>query len=488
MSRHHPHLYEISTVPWLIQLSRDHGRKVNLGDVPAKEWDALQDLGFDYVWLMGVWRKSPAGRRIFQESTELYPTYEGALPGWTAEDVVGSPYSIQAYEPDPEVGGWAELDHARRELARRGMGLILDFVPNHMGPDHGWVTRFPERFVLGTRERHQADPKAFFPVQGPAGEVFVAKGRDPYFDPWKDTVQINYFDPGARRAMIDTLKTIHQHADGVRCDMAMLVLNDIFSRTWGHLLQTPPPEKEFWEEARPELPGMVLIAEAYWGTEYRLQQLGFDFVYDKTLYDRLRHASPDEIRGHLTADWDYHRKLVRFIENHDEPRAAGVFDADKLRAAVALFATLPGLRLYNQGQLEGKRIHLPVQLGRARDEEPDVDLQRYYRRILAATDHACFHEGAWRLAPVHPVYDDTARNLIGHLWQLDDEARLVVTNFSPHHSQARIVLSGAVEPDRTYKIRDLLSDETFERDGGQMCGEGLHVVLGGYGSHILAFE
>ncbi len=488
MARNHPHLYEISTVPWLVELSRALGRKVTLGTVPSREWDRIQELGFDYVWLMGVWRKSPAGRRIFQNSEELYPVYSGALPDWTEDDVIGSPYSIQAYEPDPETGDWSELDKARKELERRGVGLILDFVPNHTGPDHPWVKSHPERYIQGSAEVFEASPGAFFQVETAVGDVNVAKGRDPYFDPWKDTAQLNYYNPGTRQAMIDTLKEINQHADGVRCDMAMLVLNDIFHRTWGSLLREPTPEREFWEEVRQEIPDMVLIAEAYWDTEYRLQQLGFDFVYDKRLYDRLRHSSSEEIRQHMMAEWEYQRRLVRFIENHDEPRSAGVFSPGRLRAAAVAFATLPGLKLYNQGQLEGYQIHLPVQLSRARVEEPDADLLDYYQKLLSATDHACFHEGHWRLLQTQPIFDNTSGNLICHLWQLDDEMRLTAINFGENHSQCRVSLEGSVLPDRTYRLHDLLGSGTFERHGAQMCGEGLHVVLAGHQSHIFSIE
>lgn len=488
MSRQHPHLFEISTVPWLYQLSRSNGRKVTLGDVPTAEWDRLQQFGFDFVWLMGVWRKSPMGRHIFQDSSELYPVYNEALPGWTPEDVVGSPYSIQYYKPDPEAGSWDDLDSARAELAKRGIKLILDFVPNHTGPDHPWVTERPERYIQGGAEDFQANPKAFFPVGSGDQTIYIAKGRDPYFDPWKDTVQLNYFHPSARQAMIDTLKEIHQHCDGVRCDMAMLVLNDIFSKTWGALLREPAPEQEFWTEARPQLPDMLWIAEAYWGTEGRLQQLGFDYVYDKTLYDRSLHSTPHEIQLHLGADPEYQRGLVRFIENHDEPRSAHVFPPGRLEAAATLYSTLPGLRLYNQGQFEGYKTHLPVQLVRAKDEPPDEDLMRFYENLLSVANHACFHEGHWQLLHVEPAFDDTNQNLICHRWRLGDELRVVISNFADHYSQGRIMLGGEVNPDRPCRFVDLLAGKSYQRNGSEVAERGLHVVLSNYQSHVFSVD
>lgn len=489
MTRPHPHLYEISTAPWLHELSQREGRSVNLGTVPPGEWDRLKDLGFDLVWLMGVWQKSRAGCKIFQESKELFPVYDAALPGWTPEDIVGSPYSISSYAPDPAVGAWDDLDSARAELARRGIGLILDFVPNHVGPDHSWVKERPEYFVLGSDESYASDPDAYFEIQATDGNsYYIAKGRDPFFAPWKDTVQLNYFNPATREAMIDTLTTIGEHCDGVRCDMAMLVLNDIFQKTWSPQLKNSTPEQEFWSEARPATAGMIWIAEAYWDTEWTLQQLGFDYVYDKRLYDRSRFSSAQDIRLHLTADLDYQRKLVRFVENHDEPRATAEFGRGRLFAATALFATLPGLKLFHHGQLEGRKIHLPVQMIRTRPEEVDREILDFHLKLLRIIDQPSFHQGEWRLLELERFEDDTYQNLIAFAWTLETEVRLVVVNFGAGYSQGRVRLGDVIDPRHNYRLEDLLGGEAFERSGAEMEDSGLHIVLPAYRSHILAFN
>src|SRR5262245_4799437 len=137
--RAHPHLYEISTWPWLSRLGAEAGRPVTLGSVPAAEWDRLRGLGIDYVYLMGVWRRSPIGRLMARTDLPLLHACDRALPGWSMHDVTGSPYSIQAYEPDAHLGTWDDLDRARAAIAARGMKLILDFVPNHTGFDHEWI-------------------------------------------------------------------------------------------------------------------------------------------------------------------------------------------------------------------------------------------------------------------------------------------------------------------------------------------------------------
>jgi len=457
---------------------------MTLGDVSTEEWDKLKELGFDLVWLMGVWKRSQAGRKVFQEAEEYYPLYESALPGWTEEDVIGSPYSIQAYEPDPLIGNWEELDRTRRELNNRRMGLILDFVPNHTGPDHLWVKRCPEYYIQGSEEDYRRGPSGFFPIKHKTRTPYIAKGRDPFFPPWPDTVQLNYFNPKTRSALIRQLKKIAQHCDGVRCDMAMLVLNEIFERTWGRALKGyQPPEREFWTEAISAVPGLILIAEAYWDKEWALQQLGFDYVYDKRLYDRLQ-APAYDVYLHLKADMDFQRRLARFIENHDEPRSAAIFDKDRLKAAATLVATLAGLRFYHHGQLEGKRIRMPVQLRRARDEEPDRELNEFYRRLLSITDADAFHNGSWQLEEVTSAWDDSFHNLIGYTWRSEDRFKLVVVNLSPRRSQGRVPLTKGISDDKDYILVDELNDKSYLRSGREMIHPGLHVILEGYGAHI----
>src|SRR5262249_36697057 len=150
-----------------------------------------------------------------------------------------------------------------------------------------------------------------------------------------------------------------EQCDGVRCDMAMLLLSDIFQRTWGERAGAYPAQ-EYWSEiiqaVRHSHPDFLFMAEAYWDLEWTLQQLGFDYCYDKRLYDRLEHEDANSVRGHLMASLDYQQKLVRFIENHDEPRALAAFPLAKARAAAVTTSTLPGAKLFHEGQFEGRRV------------------------------------------------------------------------------------------------------------------------------------
>ncbi|MGA2595597.1 MAG: alpha-amylase family glycosyl hydrolase [Bryobacteraceae bacterium] len=371
-----PFLYEINTWAWLNGLSRKYARAIQLGSVPAEEWNEIASWGFDAVWLMGVWERSPAAAAIAREHPDLQASYRSALPDFTPADVVGSPYAVHRYVVDAHLGGPDGLKQARVELARRNLSLILDFVPNHVAVDHPWTVEHPEYFV------HEADGS-------------IAHGRDPYFPPWTDTAQINAYHPALRSAYIATLQDIALQCDGVRCDMAMLLLNDIFRETWGDKAGATPGE-EFWKEAIPAVPGLTWIAEVYWDLEWTMQQLGFNYCYDKRLYDRLAYENAGGIRQHLAADIGHQGKLVRMIENHDEPRAAAIFPYAKEAAAATMIATLPGAKLFHQGQFEGRKIKMPVQLGRWPDEPVDSGLLEFYRALLQECRDPEIRHGEWR--------------------------------------------------------------------------------------------
>ena len=192
----YPTLYEINTWVWLSELSKKAGRQIDLGSVPSTEWDAIAALGFDAVWLMGVWERSPAGIAIANHNPGLREDFLRALPDFRLEDNVGSPYCIRCYKVDPHLGGDEALAHTRQELANRGLSLILDFVPNHVAPDHPWVREHPEYFVQGTAEQASNDPASYINING----TVFACGKDPFFPAWADVLQLNTFQKSPANA------------------------------------------------------------------------------------------------------------------------------------------------------------------------------------------------------------------------------------------------------------------------------------------------
>jgi len=271
--------------------------------------------------------------------------------------------------------------------------------------------------------------------------------------------------------------------------MAMLVLSDIFNRTWEEYLRTPLPvlpAGEFWADARAAVPTFTLLAEVYWDLEWRLQELGFDFTYDKGLYDRLLHSSPADVRAHLTADAGYQRRSARFIENHDEPRSAAVF-GDRVRAAAVVTATLPGLRFFHQGQFEGRMERLPVQLGRWTDEAPNEGLLRFYARLLGAVNDDVFHGGNWRLLDVRPAGDESNSDLLAWRWVRADEIGLVVVNLGGGTAQGLVQLSSEVpgDPgDEAIVFEDQLDGQQYPWSRRALDQSGLYVKLVRGAAHI----
>jgi hypothetical protein len=481
----YPVIYEINTWVWLQELSRKYQSPVTLAGVPKEEWDAIAELAVDAVWLMGVWERSLAGIIIANENKGLLEDFRRALPDYPPEDNVGSPYCVRQYVVDHHLGGPEGLAVARRELARRGLKLVLDFVPNHVAPDHPWVSRHPEYFVLGDTDEAQSDPASFVAT---AGKVF-ARGRDPFFPAWPDVLQLNGFQPGLRQAVIETLADIAGQCDGVRCDMAMLLINSIFERTWGNRAGNRPAA-EYWVEVIAAIkrthPDFLFMAEAYWDMEWELQQQGFDYCYDKRLYDRLEHDSAESVRLHLCADLAFQGKLVRFIENHDEPRALAAFSPRKARAAAVTTALIPGAKLFHEGQFEGRKVRLPVFLGRRPVEEVDHDLQAFYRTLLKAACSEEMRRGRWQLCERTGWPDNAScRNLVAWCWRSADDYHLIVVNLSDSAAQGLVLLPWDELKGRTWRMTDLFSQKEYERSGDELCGQGLYVDLPPWGYHVL---
>jgi glycosidase len=472
----HPLLFEINTWPWLAGL----GGGADLGTVTDRQWDEVAASGCDAVWLMGVWRRSPTGIALALADPAIAAGVDAALPDRRPDDVVGSPYCVRDYVVDERLGGPAGLERARAALAERGIGLVLDFVPNHVAPDHPWVRDHPERFVTGTREDLARDPRSFVDVEGHV----LANGRDPFFPAWPDVVQLNAFAVELRTAAIDTLRTIGDQCDGVRCDMAMLMMNDVFERTWGERAG-PRPTEEFWPAVlgavRATHPDLLFVAEAYWDLEWALQQQGFDHCYDKRLYDRLLHEGAEAVRLHLCADDDFQAGLLRFVENHDEPRVASLIDPDRQKAMTVATLTQTGARLVHHGQAEGRKVRLPVFLGRFPDEPVDADLAAFHRSLLRVLRDPTFRHGRWRLCE-----RSGSEQLVTWCW--DGETRwLVVVNLGAATAVGQVRTPWDDLRGRPVRLVDDTNGVAYEREGVDLV-DGLYVELGAWAWHLFRVE
>lgn len=467
---HYPLLFQVNTRVLLTQLTASLGRNATLDDIPDSELDNMQAKGFEWIWFLSVWQTGNEGQRISRTHEGWRKDFYETLPDLRDEDIVGSGFAITAYTVHEKLGGDAALARLRDRLAKRSLKLMLDFVPNHMALDHPWTEHYPEFFVQGTAENLQRSPLNYVK----RGDHIFAYGRDPYFPGWPDTLQLNYGNHELQEALTRELIHISDRCDGVRCDMAMLIVPEVFERTWG--IKAAP----FWPRAilrvRDHHPGFIFMAEVYWDMEWELQQLGFDYTYDKRLYDRLRdgHAAP--IHGHFCAGLDFQEKLARFLENHDEPRAAATFAADAHEAAAVLTYLSPGLRFFHQGQLEGRLKRISPHLVRAPQEPVNARLQSFYNRLMEILQRAAFHNGRWILLECASAWggNESYKNYVAFSWEdSHNEQYVVAVNYASDRGQCFVKLPFVNLSNAQWKVRDLLSDATFDRDGNDLASRGM---------------
>jgi len=481
----YPALYQINTRVWLTELAKSLGRPATLDDIPDAELDRLAEMGFDWVWFLSVWQTGTAAQQVSRSNAGWRKEFQETLPDLREEDIAGSGFAITGYTVHSSLGGDKALARLRERLKRRGLRLMLDFVPNHMAPDHPWVAEHPEFFVGGSEDDLAHAPQNYFRAQTAGGPRVFAYGRDPYFDGWPDTIQLNYGKPELQQAMIGELVRIAGQCDGVRCDMAMLVLPDVFQRTWGIGAEL------FWPRAiaqvRERVPGFTFMAEVYWGREWDIQQQGFDYAYDKTLYDRLHEGHARPVREHFHAGLDYQNKLARFLENHDEPRAATAFPAGQHEAAALITFLSPGLRFFHQGQFEGRLKRISPHLIRAPDEPTDEALRQFYARLLEVLRQPAVRQGQWQLFDCVPVCEGNVSSdaFIAFGWQEAGGSRLVVAvNYANHHSQCVVRLPFGDLAGREWQLCDLLGDARYDRDGDELCSRGLYLDVPPWQIHV----
>ncbi len=508
-------LFEMNTRTW--KSRKDNDGVLHVGgfrQVTTVDLKTIKSSGFNSLWLMGVWEIGAKVRHI----SRRYGT-----------DFAGSPFAISDYAMSMELGAESDFTELVTRAHDAGLSVILDFVPNHMGLDSVWLNDHPEYFIhhpldpaergLSETELEERHPGYFvyhtpsYPENGGRvpKTILVAYGKDPFFYPWIDTAQLDYAQPGLRRKMIDILSRWAKIVDGVRCDMAMLVLRGQVKvhrhpeMSWEEFNQVMP--EEFWSEAircvKRINPQFAFIAETYWSMEGYLQQLGFDYTYNKPLYEAMCHAfhtgNADGLMNFIRMlGTEFLKKGVHFLENHDEERAMNALGDERQRAAAVMLATLPGVALIHQGQLEGKRERLPVQRVVPLHEESDNQgLAEFYRKLLRATSLPIFRVGRMQV-----LYSNNS-SLAAFARVSEHDKAVVIVNTSNEIQKGSVFLSPGIrlKTGTPYRLDDIfyelkpseVKDQlTVKRNylipAAQLINQGLYVELQPYDAHIFLLE
>ncbi|HWG41993.1 MAG TPA: alpha-amylase family glycosyl hydrolase [Gemmataceae bacterium] len=487
----YPTLYQINTRILLGEI----GPGATLDDLSEAWLDRLAALGFDVIWMLGVWQTGPAGRQVSRTNPEWLRGYAHDLPDMKEEDICGSPFAVQEYTVNRDFGGDAALARLRQRMHQRGLRLLLDFVPNHTALDHPWTQSHPEFYIWGSEADLAREPRNWCRIQSGTRSLILAHGRDPYFPGWPDTLQLNYRHAELRAAMQTELVRVADRCDGVRCDMAMLLLSDVFVKTWGDAAlpsdRSPPVDAPFWPDAlaavRSRHPDFLLLAEVYWDLEWVLQQQGFTYTYDKRLYDGLREQKAGPVRGHLSAPVSFQNHCARFLENHDEKRAAEVFPPQVHWPAAVLTYLTPGLRFLQEGQLEGRRAHASIHLARRRAEAVDPAMQTFYAKLLECLKRPQVREGCWSLYTCRPAWagNTTVDDFIAFGWEPGPGPQLMAAvHFGSTRGQCYVELPFAELRGKRVLLRDLLSSAQYERAGDELVSRGLYLDMAAWGYHL----
>ncbi len=467
----HPLLFQVNTRCWLRAWSGLLGRPVTLDTVPASEIALWKQRGVTHVWLMGVWTVGPKTRDLARAQPELRALSKEAFGTEDGEKLAGSPFAVEDFTVAESLGGSAALRQFRAQLHCYGLGLVLDFIPNHLGLDHRWLTEKHSLFMRSEESR----PETFAVVRS-GGTSWVAHGKDPFLAAWNDTAQLDYRQSATREAMIEILQSIAAQCDGARCDTAMLLLNDVFDKTWKHFpADAPAPAEEFWAEAiaavKQRHPRFVFIAEAYWDLEPQLQALGFDYAYDKRFIEHLTRRDFPALQKHVRAVGGQFNP-VRFLENHDEARIASLLSVPEQKAAAVLLLAQPGLRLLHDGQLAGKTRRTPVQFADYWPEHANAEMTEFYDHLLGFVARTTVGHGEMEFC------ETGLAHCFAMKWKKDESGfDLAAVNLAGQGAEFHI---REVEPGG--EVANIYSDN---RSSWSCSSNGLQIRLGAYGFALL---
>lgn len=431
-----------------------------IGEMNSLFWQNPAVSAADEIWLMGIWEMSPGSRKIAQSHAGLRNEFKRALTDVTDADILSSPYAIYNYRLNSSLTSENELMRFKEKLHALKKKLILDFVPNHMSLDTPLLDSHPDCFLKGD----QIDKNHFLH----SSKLIFAHGRDPYFDGWTDTVQWDFSNPKTLELHLSILLNIAKLCDGVRCDMAMLALADVFYSTHGK------QGLNYWEELISKVkiiyPQFKFYAEAYWNREYDLQTFGFDGTYDKTLYDRLSHTNGIGVCEHLDASLEFQNKSIRFLENHDEERSAFHFQ-ERALSFFGLLCFIPGILLYYNGQELGNKIKLPVQLGKRDKEQKNETYSSFYERIFQK-----LKSRPARIERSTLSYDLYAEGrILAYLLTYSDTQELLIWNPMSFEIAGKVKLESPLEFKEEF--RDQISNTVFPKPSETELSDGLFFKL-----------
>lgn len=544
-----------STLVWLYQLSIKYNRPIHrLDQIPDEELDELARRGFTGLWLIGLWERSQASREIKRRCGN--------------PEAAASAYSLYDYDIASELGGWEALDNLRHRCAWRGIRLGSDMVPNHTGIDSRWVMEHPDRFLhlrhspfpaytfngenLSNREGigiyledhyySRSDAAVVFKrVDFRTGDTrYIYHGNDGTSMPWNDTAQIDFLNPEAREAVIQTIIGVCKQFPIVRFDAAMTLAKKHIQRLW-----YPEPgtggdiasraeygltkeefdkriPQEFWREVvdrcAVEAPDTLLLAEAFWMMEgYFVRTLGMHRVYNSAFMNMLKMEENAKYRATIknTLEFDPQilQRFVNFMNNPDEETAAIQFGrGDKYFGVCTLMATMPGLPMFGHGQIEGFEEKYGMEYRRSyRDEAPDQELiARHEREIFPLLKKRRLFAGSENFA-LYDLYTPDGsinENVFAYSNRLGEERALVFYNNSFHRASGWIRTavpstqkgSGGVKisqqknlaqalglsnkPNCFTLLREQRSDRWFIRSSQELAEKGLFIALDGYQSQV----
>ena len=478
----HPFLYQISTRPWLYELSKKYGKTITkLREIPLQEFDELASNGVNIVWMMGVWQLGKNGLEYDRNNSN----YNDILPDFTIDDVIGSPFAVTKYECNSEIGTDEDLIWLRREINIRGMKLMLDFVPNHSATDCDQADTDPKMYIttpIDKIDESRYNAKGF------------AYGSDINHQPWKDVIQYNYWEPKTIEVMKNNLKKVLTLSDAVRCDVAYLVLNEVFGKTWDKELKYfhySQPEKEFWayaiEEAKKINPNALFLAESYF-EEYdkKLIELGFDYVYNKPLLDNLIKTSK-EVKEYLKSkDSSFMQKACHFVENHDEQRIVNMTDGNyqKAKAAGTIASTVGGMIFMNHGQWKGKKNKLDVHLRRAYYETDNTEMKNHYYKLNIVLRQPAFRGNNFYY--IDNITGEKKDDFIAYIREEENNHFLVVVNYSENKGCAEVPIYN-IKGFKYTLIYDSLNNIEYVKNYNDVKN-GMRICLDAWESHIYQYN